>query len=121
MGFDVEVAPRQTRYVGLTYVNDLNLDKAPIARTNVRANILRRLSDFRDITLSKSDAGQELSPSIPSIASNVLESHLERPVVLILIVAIGLWGAESLYRKSSQRSLLARYRRRLAERWRSDS
>jgi hypothetical protein len=86
----------------MRYVNDLNLEQMPVSRTRVLASILRRLSDFRDITLSRSEAGQKLIAFYSHSRLNVLESNIERPVVLVLVSLIVLFLTGLLYRKLTQ-------------------
>jgi hypothetical protein len=97
--FDVPVGPQQARHIEMRYVNDLNLEQMPVSRTRVLASILRRLSDFRDITLSRSEAGQKLIAFYSHSRLNVLESNIERPVVLVLVSLIVLFLTGLLYRK----------------------
>jgi len=58
ISLDVTAAAGQTRSIEIEYENDLDLTTIDISKTDPRVRRLRKLSDFRDITLSKSLLGR---------------------------------------------------------------
>ena len=49
----VRVEPKQTRSISINYYSPVDFQEVSLARKNIRINIIRLLSDFRDIILSK--------------------------------------------------------------------
>jgi hypothetical protein len=56
----VEVPAGEERNVRIEYDNDLKLDTVEISKRDLRINTLRRISDFRDLVLSRSRLGDQL-------------------------------------------------------------
>jgi hypothetical protein len=50
----------EERHVVIEYANDLNITSTDVSRPNWRINALRRISDFRDLTLSRLPLGDKL-------------------------------------------------------------
>jgi len=59
--FKVFVPSGEFRHVIIEYENDLDISAIDISKNNPRINRLRKISDFRDMTLSKSPIGRAIS------------------------------------------------------------
>lgn len=57
IAFNVHLEPKQTKYVEIRYLNDLDLAKIAVAKSSTRINALRRISDFRDRVMSRNAFG----------------------------------------------------------------
>ena len=84
----VAIPAGESRTVLIRYKNDLDLASVSIAKSSPRVYALRMISDFRDITLSKSRAGRAIT--------DYYYKDKTSPVVVILcgcaIVLLGLCG-----------------------------
>jgi hypothetical protein len=56
--FTMEVPAGQERHVQVEYENDLKIAEVDVSKPNWRMNGLRRISDFRDLVLSRSRLGE---------------------------------------------------------------
>ena len=56
--FSLTIPAGESRYVDITYENDLDLASIDISKNVLRVNILRRLSDFRDNALASNVLGR---------------------------------------------------------------
>jgi hypothetical protein len=56
----VSVPPGESRSVAVRYKNDLDLASIDVSKSSLRVNLLRKASDFRDITLAESAVGRVL-------------------------------------------------------------
>ena len=54
---DVAVPAKQSRDVVVTYDNDLDVSRVDLSKSSLRINLLRRISDFRDLELSRNPVG----------------------------------------------------------------
>jgi hypothetical protein len=54
----VSIPPGTSRVIEVEYQNELNLLPIEISKTNLRVSLLRKLSDFRDMTFSRNIFGR---------------------------------------------------------------
>jgi hypothetical protein len=90
LSLSVPVPAGSTRSLVIQYKNDLDLASVSTARDSVRVDVLRMVSDFRDITLSKFYVGRALT--------DYYYKHGITPLLIIvfggtflLIIAGGVW------------------------------
>jgi hypothetical protein len=91
--FDVVLGPRQTVRINVIYTNDFNIAEIDILKHSLSANILRRISDFRDMQLSRSSLGQSLVRAYYRFQLNTLESRIERGAIYLVALLVLLFGA----------------------------
>jgi hypothetical protein len=72
------VPARQARKLRIAYQNDLDLSREDIRKSNVRTYALRRISDFRDLYLTRFAWGRAIKQSYYRYGWNSIELHLER-------------------------------------------
>jgi hypothetical protein len=94
----VAVPAGQARRVEILYKNNLDLASVSVAKTSLRVHVLRKISDYRDITLSKSSAGRALT--------DFYYKH-PRSTVILLVGGAGFfvlvcWGVWRLARRKRQ-------------------
>lgn len=98
--FEVEVSAKQSVEVAIEYEDDLNLASIDISKTSLRVSALRRLSDFRDLWVSRSSMGRAFvrfyNNDLTS-AESALEEHFT------LIAAFSLLGFIFVLIKASRR------------------
>jgi hypothetical protein len=94
--FSVSVPAGASRHVQIHYLNNWDVEKISVAKTGVRVAILRRISDFRDMTLSRSSWGHGLTRFYYQENLNSIELKIERVlpevalvVILLALVAVG--------------------------------
>jgi len=85
---DVSLASRQSRRVEIAYVNDLDLANIDVSKKYLWGNIARRLSDFRDLRLSRSTLGRKLTDLYYAYRLDALELVFERWAMLILLPVV---------------------------------
>jgi hypothetical protein len=90
----VPVPAGKARSVVIEYKNDLDLASISTSKTSLRVNLLRKISDYRDITLSKYYVGR--------VVTNYYYEHGVTPPVAVLcgcaLVLFGLCGGWGLWR-----------------------
>src|SRR5260370_976190 len=86
ISLDFSLEPGQSRNVEVLYQNDLNLGRIDIAKTNFRVNLLRRISDIRDLKLSRSNLGRDVADFYYRHHLDEVERHIEpwTPFLLLL-------------------------------------
>jgi hypothetical protein len=101
----VAIPAGQTRKFRIAYANDLDLAHQDIRRTNSRAYALRKLSDLRDIYLSRFTLGHSITRFYYAHGWNHAEQRVERKwwVVLLLLV-VGIAGVRYQRRRGRKRS-----------------
>ena len=86
--------PRQVGRVRMVYRNDLDLSAVEIRKTNLHSYVLRRLSDFRDLYLSRTSWGTKLRQTYYGHGWHTTERYLERnwwiPVGVLAVLFGGL-------------------------------
>jgi hypothetical protein len=102
MTFDVQIPAGQTRHIEIVYENDLDLAHTAVSKTNTVVNILRYLSDFRDIVLSKSDTGRTLTAVYYWYRAEIAGSNAMRLTLLLLVATLACMLARLLYRIRKQ-------------------
>ena len=95
MEFEVPLSAGETAHVEITYRNDFNATQTTIAKSSLTVGVLRRLSDYRDITLSKSEWGRKLVGFYSRLHDHRNESKPKIVALLALILA-SLLGAVGL-------------------------
>jgi hypothetical protein len=83
----------ESRHIVVEYENSLDLASIDISKSDARVNRLRRLSDYRDMTLSKNVAGRFLTHFYYD--TGLYRLGLKRLTILILVLSIlitfGAW------------------------------
>ncbi len=104
----VAVPAGATRTFAIEYRNDLNLAAVSIEKNSMRANLLRRVSDFRDITLSESVAGRAITEYYYAHGESAKPLVLAGCGVLLLCGCAG-WGLIAMVkrRKNAHRVALS--------------
>ncbi len=72
------IPARQVRKVRIAYQNDLDLSREDIRKSEVRTYALRRISDFRDLYLSRFSWGRDIKKYYYRYGWNSVELHLEQ-------------------------------------------
>jgi hypothetical protein len=100
IAFEIHAAPKQTRRVAIAYVNNLNISEISTSKTKVTAAVLRKIGDFRDITLSRSDVGWKLAAFYYGHHFDSIELYLEyRGTLIGAVGSLILFFTVALYRK----------------------
>ncbi len=83
---EVSLVEGESRHIFIEYENDLDLASVDVSKNNQRVNRLRRLSDFRDMTLSKNVLGRTISHYY--YGTDLYKFGLMRLVSITLMVVI---------------------------------
>jgi hypothetical protein len=88
LSFSVFVPSGQSRNLRVEYANDWNVSSTDISKKGVRIALLRRISDFRDLTLSRYSWGRTLTRSYYDGGFDRAELKIETglPALVLLIV-----------------------------------
>jgi len=89
--FVVQVPPRQTKVVSLQYQNDFDASKVDVSKDSLRVNLLRRISDFRDVALSGSSVGRSAISLYYGRSSRLRLFLVTALVLLCLVLSIYLY------------------------------
>ncbi|PYS54948.1 MAG: hypothetical protein DMG13_06070 [Acidobacteria bacterium] len=90
----LKVPPGQEQHVRIEYGNDLNLTATDVSKPNLRINALRRISDFRDLVLSRSMLGDTVV-ALYYGKLNVSDFPLYRVLLVCVVAGAGLLLAAS--------------------------
>jgi len=104
----VPVPAGGSRHLAIEYRNDLNLAVVDISKNDLHVALLRRLSDFRDLTLSQSALGRAGTYFYYNHHLDSLELEVERLLPLLLVLALCLIGATWVLSKRSRAAKLRR-------------
>lgn len=94
----LEIPPHQFRRLRIAYQNDLDAAREDVGKHNLYARVLRTVSDFRDLRLSRSFLGRALTRNYYGHHRDELELYLEQRWWVMLICA-GLFFAGIRYRR----------------------
>jgi hypothetical protein len=101
-----------SRRVVVKYQNNLDLASVDVSKKNLRFAILRHVSDFRDITMSKYRVGRAITGFYYKHHMNEVESSLERPLPLLILFLVSFvaffWFRKRAGAKKSGPSCLPR-------------
>ena len=97
LDLSVEIPAGKTRNVVVLYENDGGLMPASASKHSLRVYLLRRISDFRDITLSKYAAGRALTHLYYSTQPTSL--LIFGALAMILACGCGGWGLRLFLRR----------------------
>ncbi len=86
--FDVTLEPRQSREVMISYGNELDLANVDFSKSSLLVTVDRRLSDFRDLHLSRSVLGRRIQAAYYSYGLDRAERRIERSVIAILVLIV---------------------------------
>lgn len=87
---EVAVPARESREIVITYANDLDISRVDLSKSSWRINLLRRVSDFRDLKLSRNPAGAAASRFYYSyLFSERMPIEWVLGVVLLVLLALG--------------------------------
>lgn len=103
--FKVTVGAKESAQIVIAYDNDLNVPSIDIAKNSLRVNTIRRLSDFRDLWVSRTGMGRAFVRFYTNhliSAESAVEEHFT------LIVAIFLVGFICFIFEASRRLTKAR-------------
>lgn len=82
----LRIPASKTLNIRIAYQNDLDLAATDISKSNLRASLLRRVSDFRDLYLSKSKLGRAMAGFYYRHGLDSTELAAERNWLLILLL-----------------------------------
>jgi hypothetical protein len=101
------IPARQVRKLRVAYENDLDLSREDIRKSDVRSYALRRISDFRDLYLSRFTWGRAIKRYYYRYAWNSIELHLEQKW-WVYVTCMALAFAVLLYRRLRTRNQAAK-------------
>jgi hypothetical protein len=84
--FDILIPKGESRHISIEYENELDIPSINISKEDARVNRLRRLSDYRDMKLSKNSAGRLLIKSY--YETGLYRVGMKRIVVAFLVIII---------------------------------
>jgi len=97
----MDIPAGKSQLIDIEYANDLDLTSIDISKNDARINRLRKLSDFRDIILSKNAFGRAFFNAYYEMG--VYKLGLKRLGILLFIFDIlvlsGVWYLRIWYRK----------------------
>ena len=99
--FDVSIPPEESRHIIIEYKNDLNLELIDTQKNNLRVNLLRRLSDFRDMTFSTNMIGRNLTHFY--YKTGLYKVGLMRLTILFFILALFIISGSWYFRKHGKK------------------
>jgi hypothetical protein len=103
IAFDLRLLPKETKHVEIRYVNDLDVARIDISKKNLRVKVLRQISDFRDLFLSRNALGRTITDYYYGSRLHLLEETAERNAPLLLSVIVLLVAIRLLYSRTSAR------------------
>jgi hypothetical protein len=86
------IPPHQTRKVGVIYHNDLDIPHIDINKTNFNAYMLRLVSDFRDLYLSRSSWGYALTQAYYDNGWDSIQRSVESKWWVVTTCAVLVYG-----------------------------
>lgn len=101
------IPARQVRKVRVAYQNDLNLSRENIRKSDVRAYALRRISDFRDMYLSRFTLGRDIKRYYYRNGWNSTELQLEQKW-WVFVTCVALAFVALRYRRMRARKQAAK-------------
>jgi hypothetical protein len=87
--FDVRLEPRQSSDIEISYGGDLTLVSKSLSSRSALINLDRRLSDFRDLQLSRSIFGRKVQFVYYRYGFDRLERLIERSVAILVVSTAG--------------------------------
>ena len=104
IGTTVFIPAGQSRNLRIEYVSAWNMAATDPSKTNVRVTLLRRISDFRDLKLSRYAWGRALTRLYYDGGFDSVELKVERgiPAIAILIVLVAVFVLLRIVRRRSK-------------------
>jgi hypothetical protein len=98
LSFHTMIPPKESRNVLITYSNDLQLAAVEVSKSPMRVSALRRLSDFRDLWLTKNRVGAAFVSFYYRYASSK-EPYIEElfgsgvfwTLIVLIVLSVGWW------------------------------
>lgn len=87
--FDIILEPKQSNNVEISYGEDSKFVSGDVSKKSALITLDRRLSDFRDRTLSRSTFGRKIQFVYYNYGLDRLERLIERSIVIIVVIIIG--------------------------------
>jgi hypothetical protein len=87
--FDVILEPRQSSNVEISYGEDSTFVSGDISKKSLLVTLDRKLSDFRDLKLSRSNIGRKIQFVYYNYGFDRLERLIERSLVIIAVIITG--------------------------------
>jgi hypothetical protein len=112
--FRLVIPAHQVSHVRVAFRNDLDLVHQDIGKSNVHAYLLRRVSDFRDLYLSRFSLGQSIKKAYYRNGWDGIERSLERKwwfglgVVVVLLIASIRFRRRRATKRAAARAAVAR-------------
>ncbi len=97
--FAVPLSAGGSSHVAMEYQNDLEVASIDVGKRSPYVALLRHVSDFRDITLSRSAWGRAMIRSYYANHIDDLELEFERSLLFLLVLAVFLIAVGWLFRK----------------------
>lgn len=93
---EVDMPARESCHIVIEYENDLDLVSVDISKNDPHINRLRRLSDFRDMTLSRNVIGRTIShvyydTGLYTLGIMRLATILLILIILVIFITFGTW------------------------------
>jgi len=88
IAFQVVVPAMGNRHVSIEYRNNMNLASIDISRKNLYVVLVRRLAEFRDMTLSTWSAGRAMTKFYYRHNLDAYELVFEKAVPFLLLAAV---------------------------------
>jgi len=95
------------RHIVIRYQNDLNLASVDVSKKNPYVYALRRISDFRDMTLSRYSWGRMVTRLYYGDHLDDYELRFEKMLPLLLLLAMIIGTAGWIYRRKGRRKSLS--------------
>ena len=89
INFDVLIGPKQSRDVKVSYSDGVSLASVDVSKKSLLITFDRRLSDFRDLRLSRSVLGRKIQFLYYRYGLDSLERLIERSIGFLLAVIAG--------------------------------
>ncbi|WP_446744382.1 hypothetical protein [Silvibacterium acidisoli] len=89
IGFDVTLGPREERTVDVSYYGDRRPGSVDVSKKSFLINLDRRLSDFRDMQLSRSRFGRRIQDLYYKQGIAGVEAVVERRFIALAILFTG--------------------------------
>ena len=112
IGITVFVPAGQSRNLRIEYVNDWNMTAIDPSETSIRVTLLRQISDFRDLKLSRYAWGRALTRFYYDEGFDSVELRIEKgiPAIAILIFLVGVMVSLIVLRRRSKTKVCVTYR-----------
>ncbi len=103
LGFTILIPSGESRNIVIEYENELDLASIDISKKNIHVNLLRKLSDFRDMTLSSNVLARTITYYY--YETNLYKLGIKRLAILLFLLIVFVVLITYHYRKRFKQSL----------------